>query len=528
MRRLIALALLASFALSAPIHLIGNSHYVGEVKGTAYLPYGGENILAVITERSATQAHLRVHRTSLEMFYHTGLRGRPVGIVTHGSSVLTSTYLSGKIKTIAFTARGDRVVHQEWADVDVGALRNVRGLACVSTTAGPLLVMAYRGGIVMVTLSPRGRPRLSQIARPGRHFVAITPPFRLNRDGNADMIAVDQSGIILQLQENGNTWSVVREGSCNIAGFAPHAVVGRTGEFWIGGHTGNTGQVHRFTGRTRRPRRIGPIVVEEKWRGFRAASSYNMGTGVVNCLAWCDKNLLAAAGSKSGRAWAGVIDCSTAQARVSGEAYYKGAECTQLGVNTKRRGWSLYTFTKEKYAYMSRLHSDPALPRDWNPFRQKDPDPVPHPAPGSGGTGGTGPGAGGTNPGTGADPHDHDHDHGSGSNGARTKGNTAILPTVSADVRRGEDTEIVLVQINSNDRVVVRLISDRGRVLHSRTISMRRDRRVKVSLIAELRGLGIPSFEGYIRIDGGKRNDLIVDAVRREPNRSENLRVHWR
>ena len=505
--------MLGSLALSAPLREISRSNYVGSVHSTAILPVNGQHVLAVLSQRDGVRAHLRLHDPRLESLYQERLRGRPVGLVTHGSTVYACNYYNGKIETVGFTARGSRIVTSRWADCDVAALRDVRGLSWASTTAGPVLVLSHRGGLAVVTLRARGAPLMTLIARPGRRYIAATAPFRFNRDGNDDILAVDRTGIVLRIQQNGSSWEIAREMRIDDVGFEPRTILGRRGEFWVGGHTRGAGRLHRFSWRARRTHRVGPIVIEDKGGKLRPAASYNTGPGSVDTMSWCGRDLLAIGGKKNTRGWVALLDHQKAL-KVTSEWWLRGTQCTHVAGNPHRAGWSVYAATLEKNVAMARVAGDREFPRDWNPFR---PDPKPEPNP-------TDPDVI-PDPGNGSDANPDDGHTQPAPGAARS---VAVVPTVTVDQRRNEDTELVLIAMNRTSRVTLRLIADSGRTLHTRTIRVRRDRRVRLSMAAELRQLGVPSFSGYLRLDGGSRGDLIVDAVQRTAGRGENLRVHWR
>ena len=81
-------------------------------------------------------------------------------------------------------------------------------------------------------------------------------------------------------------------------------------------------------------------------------------------------------------------------------------------------------------------------------------------------------------------------------------------------------------------RVRVGFVADTGRALHAATAVLKPGQKLTISTSAELARLGVPSFSGYVRIEGIPRRDLIVEglATGRAMGRSRNdvLPAHWR
>jgi hypothetical protein len=114
------------------------------------------------------------------------------------------------------------------------------------------------------------------------------------------------------------------------------------------------------------------------------------------------------------------------------------------------------------------------------------------------------------------------------------RGPFAVLPRAQAQRGGAVDTEIILVNLGQQRmQVVVRFVPDEGRGTFTRVL-IEPGRRAKVSAAETLfrrrwGGGNGGDFDGYVRIDGGDRDDLVVDAViRRQGEPPEDVRPHWR
>jgi hypothetical protein len=190
---------------------------------------------------------------------------------------------------------------------------------------------------------------------------------------------------------------------------------------------------------------------------------------------------------------------------VAHEAYVNGTTVAALGANPARKGWTLCAASAEGNVSLLRLAADPALPRGWNPLGSA-PEPPPAPAPE------TAPGP--------RRPAEA---------GARPA--CAVLPRAQAAPGGAVDTEIVLINLGQQpQQVFVRFIADEGRSGLVR-VTVEPGKRAKVSAAQSLfrRRLATAAFDGYVRIDGGDRETLVVDAViRRQGEPPEEVRPHWR
>jgi hypothetical protein len=109
-----------------------------------------------------------------------------------------------------------------------------------------------------------------------------------------------------------------------------------------------------------------------------------------------------------------------------------------------------------------------------------------------------------------------------------------VLPRAQAQRGGAVDTEIILVNLGQQrSQVVLRFVPDEGRGTFTR-VTVEPGRRAKVSIAETVfrrrwGGGGGDGFDGYVRIDGGDRDDLVVDAViRRQGQPPEEVRPHWR
>jgi hypothetical protein len=175
----------------------------------------------------------------------------------------------------------------------------------------------------------------------------------------------------------------------------------------------------------------------------------------------------------------------------------------------------------DMFVRLFRIPGDEALPRNWDPFPEpppaeeppveEPPEEIPEEIPGP-------------------VPVPVDPGHARPGGGILT---TAILPRVACDNRRGEDTEIVLVYVGAAAaRVRVGFVADTGRALHAATAVLQPGQKLTISTSAQLAKLGVPSFTGYVRIEGIPRRDLIVEGLTTARSirgaRQEVLPAHWR
>jgi hypothetical protein len=244
----------------------------------------------------------------------------------------------------------------------------------------------------------------------------------------------------------------------------------------------------------------------------------DLGPGVAEKVRFLDPKELAVAGTKDGRAWVGVLSLGPRPALVH-EAFVKGTAVNALAVNPARRGWSLALATPDGTVSLLRMSHDPALPRDWDPFFVPPPPEPPHvpvPAPA---------------PAPEAQPPEEIAPV-EAAGGPRRP--FAVLPRAQAQRGGAVDTEIILVNLgHQRAQVFVRFVPDEGRGTFTR-VTIEPGKRAKVSIAETIfrrkwGGGGADGFDGYVRIDGGDRDDLVVDAViRRQGQPPEEVRPHWR
>lgn len=490
MRRLGLLCLFASASLSDHLVEVASTQFVGSQVDIAAIAVGDGYIPSIISQREPGRGHWRSVTLGLASADQTKFDGVADGMDRHGGGVVLAIRQADEIKAIEFRYEGRSTRSIDQGTLALGGLANPRLLRIASLRDGPLLVVAHDGGLTLAAVKPRGRGRADLIPGPS-DAVAATSPFVAGRDGRLSIFVVGP-GRIVQLTQAGDAFAFATQQAFAADGLVPRAIAGEGKELWVAGEKAGRAMLLRFDARAPA---TPPVALD-------------LGAGAVDQLLFLGPNELAVAGSKDGRAWVGVLAIG-ARPAVAHETHLKGVGVTALGGNPARKGWSLAAATPDGSVHLLRLPGDLALPRDWDPFAPPPPAPVPVPVPE-------------------AEPPEAMPPVEVGGAGHPC----AVLPRAEA-VRGGAvDTEIVLVNLgNARAQLVLRFIADEGRGGFAR-VTVEPGKRAKVSLAETLfrrRMAGDSAFDGYVRIDGGDRDTLVVDAViRREGAPSEEVRPHWR
>jgi hypothetical protein len=490
MRRLGLLCLLSSATLADRVVEVAATQFVGSQVDIAAIAVADGYLPSVLSQREQGNGHWRSVTLGLASPDQTKLRGAAAGMDRHGGGVVVVTRDGTEMRALELRYEGRTTTSIDHGSFALGDLANPRLLRVASLRTGPLLVVAHDGGMSLAAVKPRGRGRVDLIPGPA-DIVAATHPFVAGRDGRLSIFAVGP-GRILQLTQTGEVFAFATQQAFAADGFVPRAIAGEGKELFVAGDKAGRATLLRFDPRAPA---TPPVTLD-------------LGLGTAERLLFLGPNELAIAGVKDGRAWVGILGVGPRPAIVH-EAYLKGAGITALAANPARKGWSLAATTPDGTMYLLRLAHDPALPRDWDPFAappvEVPPVPVPVPEPD-------------------ADEAMPPVEAGKDAPPA------AILPRAEA-VRGGVvDTEIVLINLSERPaQIFLRFVADEGRGGFTR-VTVEPGKRMKVSLADSLfRRRWTNDFNGYVRVDGGDRDTLVVDAViRRQGEPPEEVRPHWR
>ncbi len=494
MRRLGLLCLFASASLSDHLVEVASTQFVGSQVDIAAISVGDGYLPSIISQREPGRGHWRSVTLGLASADQTKFDGTAEGMDRHGGGVVLAIRQGDEIKAIEFRYEGRMTRSIDQGTLALGGLSHPRLLRVASLRDGPLLVVAHDAGLTLGAVKPKGRGTATLI--PGASdAVAATAPFVPGRDGRLSIFVVG-SGRIVELTQSGDAFAFATQQAFAVDGFVPRAIAGEGKELFVAGDKAGRATLLRFDARALA---TPPVVLD-------------LGAGTAEQLLFLGPSELAVAGTKDGRAWVGVLAIGRAPA-VAHEAYLKGVGVAALGSNPARKGWTLAAATPDGSVHLLRLPADLALPRDWDPFAPPPPQaPVPVPAPAPD-----------------AEPPPEEALPPVGVGGARPP--CAILPRAEA-VRGGAvDTEIVLINLGqARAQLTMRFIADQGRGGFAR-VTVEPGKRTKVSLgqtLFQRRWAG-GDFDGYIHIDGGDRDTLVVDAViRRQGEPAEEVRPHWR
>ncbi len=495
MRRLGLLCLFASVTLADHMVEVASTQFVGSQIDIAAIAVGDGYLPSIISQREPGRGHWRSVTLGLASADQTKFDGVADGMDRHGGGVVLAIRQAAEIKAIEFRYEGRATRSIDQGSLPLGGLSNPRLLRVASLREGPLLVVAHDGGLTLGAVKPRGRGRTDVVPGPG-DAVAATHPFVAGRDGRLSIFVVGP-GRIVQLTQTGDAFAFATQQAFAVDGFVPRAIAGEGRELWVAGEKGGRAMLLRFDARAPA---TPPVALD-------------LGAGAAEQLLFLGPSELAVAGSKDGRAWVGVLAIGPRPAVVH-EAFLKGASVSALGGNPARKGWTLAAATPDGTVTLLRLPGDPGLPRDWDPFATPVPEPTPVPVPVP-------------------EPVPEPPPEAMppvGAGGAPQA--CAVLPRAEA-VRGGAvDTEIVLINLgNASAQLFLRFIADEGRGGFAR-VTVEPGKRTKVSLAETLfrrRMATDTGFDGYVRIDGGDRDTLVVDAViRRQGEPSEEVRPHWR
>lgn len=498
MRRIGILCLFASVSLADRLVEVSSTQFVGSQVDIAAVAVGKDYLPSILSQRVQGNGHWRSVSLNLANLDQGKLDGPAVAMDRHGGGIVYVWLEAAEFRAVELAYEGRRTRPTDHGALPVGHLTNPRVLSVASLRSGPLLVVAHADGLVLGAVKPRGRGRADAIATRG-DLVAATQPFVPVRDATIFVVA---PGRLLQLVQEGEAFKLVGEHRLQPDGFVPHAIAGEGRDLWVAGES--SGRLSLLRLDARNPAAPGVPV--------------HLGAGVAEKIRFLDARELAIAGTKDGRAWVGVLSLGPRPALVH-ESFVKGTTVTALGVNPARRGWSLAVATPDGTVSLLRLSEDPALPRDWDPFAVPVPPEPPHvPAPAP------------QPPPEAQPPAEIPPAEAGGGHRAPI----AVLPRAQARRGGAVDTEIILVNLGQQRmQVVARFVPDEGRGSFTR-VTIEPGRRAKVSVAETFfrrrwGGGNAGDFDGYVRIDGGDRDDLVVDAViRRQGEPPEEVRPHWR
>jgi len=481
---------------------VAHIQYDGPVTGICAVAAGEGYLPFILTRRREGPGQLRAVDLSLDRLFESKLSGVPLGMGRLGGGALLATLERATISFRAFEYRGTRPTMIPFAGLSVEALQDPRLLRLATVQTTPLAIIGHANGLMVASLKPRGRGTTDLIARPGRRYFAASDPFLGDADQRLDIYAASENGRLLQLDQDASHWRVAKDVRYSAPGFHAHALAGVRGRLFLGGSAGGEAQVLFFDTIRLRPFKV-PKELRRLIRvAVRPDDTIALGTGEVDRMEVLDKDRLVLAGVKEGRAWVAVLRTGSPPT-VEYEITLPGTGVSALGLNPKRKGWSIAAGTRERAVYLLRIPGDEALPANWSPWPLPQSGPPTAPAPQTPLR--RIPGASAT---------------------------VAILPRIAIDARTGFETEIVMVYLGRTRRIVrVDYLSNTGRSVHSTVVRLTPWRRVRISVLRELGRHGVSSFDGYVRISGCPRAELVVEGVMRRGGPSgsaEVLRIHWR
>ncbi len=526
MRRIaLLLPLLASLSLAGPaLQIVGERDDVGTVRGIAAIAIGEGYLPYFFTLRQKVSGHVRVINLDMGTRSEGKLRGSiPVGIVRLGDAVVLASDVRGEITFASHRYSGGRLRPRQLGSVNVAGVAGHRVLRLTGTTTSPVLISATRTGLRIAT--PRSRKAADvQELKLGGVVAAVTPIYRTSRGVNA-IAGVTMQEKVFRAELHNGRWTLAALRLANCGGFKARAAVALGGRLvFAGTWRGRASLAAIDLGAIRRAgrnplRQLIPVPV---------SASVDLGAGDASHLAVLDGSHLAVAGTKSGRAWAAVVNADRGL-RLTHETFMRGTRIDGLAVNPARKGWTMAVQNEQMRQYLLRHPRDPALPRNWDPFPRQDPEPYPEPDkpdrpdPGHGQPQPVPPRPQPQPVPTPVDPGDTRPVEAPG------RLRLAILPRVAVDTRARIDTQIVLINLGARRvRATIRFVGNNGRVLTSITMRLRGGERLTVSALEKLKAAGVTSFDGWIRIDGCSRRDTVIDATRTSRGTSAPLTVHWR
>jgi len=493
MRRLGLICLLCSVSLADRLDEVASTQFVGSQVDIAAIAVGNDEYLpSILSQRVEGRGHWRSVSLGLSNVDQGKLDGPAVGMDRHAGGIVYVWFQGGEYKALGLTYEGRRTRPTDYGSVRLPGVGNVRLLSIGSLRTGPVLVFAHDKGLSLAVMDTRGRGHVDLIATKG-DAVDATEPFTI-RDGRTSIL-VAAPGRLIQLVQAGETFTLAGETALP-DGFIPRGIAIEGPEVAVVGQRGARA-----------------MLLQLDLRNLAApGEGVDLGAGTVDKVRFLSQREVAVAGAKDGRAWVGVVALGR-RPGLAHEAYVRGSGVTALAVNPARKGWSLAVATSDDSVALLRVPGDPELPRGWDPFAPPpEPPAVPEPEP---------------EPEAEAPPEALPPVEVAGARAV-----FAVLPRAEAARGGGVDTEITLINLSQvRQQIFLRFIPDEGRGSFSRVI-LEPGKRTKLSLaqtIFRRRFGGGGDFDGYVRIDGGDRDDLVVDAViRRQGQPAEEVRPHWR
>jgi hypothetical protein len=516
MRQFLLLPLLAGLCWAGPpLQEISATRYVGVSRGIEPIAVGEDFLPALLSQRADPRGHFRIPDLGLGTIDEARLRGDAAAIGRYGGGVVLATSHGGKLGFSELRYEGPRIRNVDHGDFSVADLRDWRVLHLGEGDGAPLAVISHKTGLLIVSVRRNGH-RTALLARPRGQVLAATGPLG-TREGRT-IFAIDSALRVLELRRQRDAWVLARETQLHAPGFSPRAIAGTPRQLWIGGVAQGRGMLLYVDPASLRGRRVPKAIPKEVAGALRTPvvpdAKHQFARGSIDLVRPLGAGRLVLGGVKDGRAWIGV-GSGGRRFQLEHEGYPAGTRIEALAVNPARRGWSIAVGMSDMFVRLFRIPGDEALPRNWDPFPEPAPEPpaeeppeeIPVPVPAPADPGHARPGAGVLS--------------------------TAILPRVACDNRRGEDTEIVLVYLGAAAaRVRVGFVADTGRALHAATAVLKPGQRLTLSTSGQLARLGVPSFTGYVRIEGIPRRDLIVEGLATgrsvRGTRQEVLPAHWR
>lgn len=492
----LALLLLAATATADDLVEVARIRYVGLGAGLAPIATGAGYLPVLLTQREAGRGHMRVVGLGTETFMESRLVGECLGMTRDGDGIVLGMSQKGRVVLLDMVYEGRRHVANNRAAFDLGTLQDAKVLRIVPVDSRARVVVAHAGGLAI------GDDRID---RPGRAFLAASGAAPVDRDGLLDLYAADGESV-LHLHLRGGRFEVAGETPHGAAGFQPRAMEGADGRLWIGGAANGRATLVLVDLRGGRPR--APSGPER----------FELGPGSVGHLALLEGGGVVVAGERDGRSWVAVLRGGP-RLLVEHEAFLSGTGVVAMTVNPQRRGWSIAAATDDRVFHILRIAGDEALPPGWDPFLVPEPGapepqpegpdvglpPIEAPPAGSGG----GPGHGGV-----------------------PSAERVVFPRVEAQARFGQDVDTEFVAINlgrERMRLTWGFHADDGRLVARETVVLDPLQRSRLKSSAILARQRASAFDGYVVIDGARKDDLVLEGILRQgADRTEVLRPHWR
>jgi hypothetical protein len=499
MRALLALLLLAAAVAADDLVEVAKIRYVDVGAGLAPIATGNGYLPVFLTQRDAGRGNMRVVGLGTETFMESKLAGQCLGMARQGDGIVLGMNQGGKVVLLEMVYEGRRHVTRERQAFDLNTLTDPRVLRILSLGRANRVVVAHAGGLAI------GEDR---IERPGRRYGAASNPYEADGDGILDLFAADGE-TLLHLNVRGERFEAKAEIPHGTAGLEPRAMEGAEGRLWVGGAANGRAMLvlldQRQGGRPRGP--TGP-------------ERFDLGPGAVNHLAMLADGGVVVGGVRDGRSWVAVLRGGHRPV-IEHEGFLSGAGVNAMTVNPARRGWTIAASTDDRMFRLLRVASDEPAPPGWDPFVAPVPGPGPAPAPPETEV----PGA--------EDPPQAGGGHGgSGPSPAAGAPDRVVFPRVEAQARFGQDVDTEFVAINLG-REPMRLswsfFQDDGRLVAREALALAPQQRARLKCSAILAKQRAAAFDGYAVIDGARKDDLVLEGIRREgPERAEVLRPHWR